>query len=103
MLLSAEELEGVLEQGLPPVYHDPSFHDTKRYLIFIVELYECGVVRFSDYVRVSLGTFFVKKKNGKIRLIMDCRATNRLFAVPPSVEIGTGSEWSALHLSLIHI
>ena len=83
MLLGNEELAAVVEErGWPRVYHDPAFKSPKQYLSFIKELYDCGVVRFTDTVTCELGLFFVTKKNGKLRLIVDARVANQYFRTP---------------------
>ena len=74
MLLSGEELEGALEAGVENCFHDPCLrHSPRKYLEFVCELYKCGVVQFSEKVRVEVGCFFVYKKDGRLRLILDAR------------------------------
>ena len=89
MLLSSEEFEGVLEsQGRPPWYEDPVLEKSeKKSAQFLVELYRCGVVRFTDQVVVENGLFFVRKKNGKLRLILDARRANQMFRKPRASTI----------------
>ena len=66
MLLSSEELEAQMERGIPNTYHDPVLkNNNSKYLNFIKQLYECGVLGFASYVRCELGVFFVKKKEWK--------------------------------------
>ena len=85
MLLSAEELEGELERRMPNLHHDPAFERCpRRYALFIRDLYSSGVVRFSREVKVVNGIFFVKKKNGKLRLMLDARRASVFFKNPPS-------------------
>jgi hypothetical protein len=85
MLLTGEELEGELTKGLPNTYHDPVLkHNRSKYKNFLKELYGCGVLKASDWVKVEVGIFFVKKKNGKLRLILDARKSNVYFRRPPS-------------------
>ena len=55
MLLSDEELEGEFEKGAPRTYHDPVLKaDRKAYMSFIKELYECGVLKLSNWVKVEV-------------------------------------------------
>ena len=85
MLLTGEELEGVLESGYPSTYHDPVLKSNrKKYLSFLQDLHQCGVIDFAPKVKVELGLFFVFKKNKKLRLIIDARAANLHFRRPPS-------------------
>ena len=94
MLLSDEELEGEFEKGVPRTYHDPVLkRDRNAHKCFIKELYECCVLKFSNWVKVEVGIFFVLKKNGKLRLILDARKSNLFFRRPPT---GDNSSLSAL-------
>ena len=94
MLWSSEELEGVIEGGLPNVYHDPVLkHSESQYLDFIRLLYDAGIIRFDTSVKCQLGCFFVRKKNGKLRLVIDARRANAFFRVPPT---GANSSSSTL-------
>ena len=46
--------------------------------------------------RGRLGIFFVRKKDGKIRIILDTRLTNLLFLDPPSTRLATAGALSRL-------
>eukprot|EP00973_Karenia_brevis_P084010 11656732-Karenia_brevis.AAC.1 len=85
MLLSSEELEAVHERGLPRTYMDPTLqHNESLYSEFIAQLFECGVISFAREVKCECGMFFVRKKNGMLRLILDARLANSFFRSPPS-------------------
>eukprot|EP00973_Karenia_brevis_P007751 1052656-Karenia_brevis.AAC.1 len=85
MLLSSEELEAVHERGLPRTYMDPILKNSERlYTEFVAELFMCGVVKFAPSVKCECGIFFVRKKNDKLRLILDARLANSFFRTPPS-------------------
>jgi len=45
-----------------------------------------------------IAPFFVKKKNGKLRLVLDCRGVNRRFHPPPPMALSAGSTWSRVSL-----
>ena len=45
-----------------------------------------------------LGVFFVMKKENRLRLIVDCRKANALFAPPPSVELLSRDELSRIEV-----
>ena len=45
----------------------------KVYGDFLKELHDRGLIRWGHYAKPRLGMFFVKKKNGKLRLIFDTR------------------------------
>ena len=42
--------------------------------------------------------FFVRKKNGRLRLILDCRAVNLRFKRPPPLALGAGTSWAQVSL-----
>ena len=88
MLLEDEEFDGeVYEHGLAGLYTDPILKNSpKRYKQFLVSLFKCGLLKFkkTQDVKSHVGIFFVKKKSGKLRLILDCRRTNQYFRTPPS-------------------
>lgn len=46
--------------------------------------------------RSVLVLFFVKEKDNKLRLIVDCRRTNSLFRAPPGVELLSGDGLSRI-------
>ena len=84
MLLGPEELEAVLESGTPNTYLDPVFRfSPSKYAEFVAELYRAGVVRFAASCKITNGMFFVLKKNGKLRLILDARMANAHFRKAP--------------------
>ncbi len=66
---------------------------------FVVELYLAGVLRFDSPSRVQIGCFFVTKKSGRLRLIVDCRRTNKLFRRAPRTVLGSIESWSRLRMS----
>ena len=74
MLLEDEEYEGVVyEHGVAGLYTDPILKNSRRkYKSFLVSLFNCGLLNFrkDNEVLSRVGIFFVRKKNGKIRLIL---------------------------------
>ena len=48
--------------------------------------------------RDLLCLFVLPKKSGKLRLILDCRDTNRSFRKPPVLAAGTGSSWAQIRI-----
>ena len=58
-----------------------------------------GVVDFSRTKGVELiEFFFVPKKDGKLRMVADCRRSNCRFSDPASVSLCTGETLGALGL-----
>lgn len=95
MLLSGEELAAVQERGFEgDLYVDPRLaDDEKAYHDFVAELVESRLVSFTTTPRSQVGLFFVTKKNGKLRMIVDARRTNRLFRRPPCTQLGSADSW----------
>ena len=91
MLLSEEERAAVLEKGLEgDMYLDPVLsNNTQAYLGFIADLFSCNILGFTSRPKMQVGAFFVSKKNGKQRLVIDARRANRLFRTPPSTCLGS--------------
>ena len=85
LLLSPEELAGVVEKGLEGLcYLDPVLAgSTRKYHEFIADLYSCGLLHFTNTPKVQIDAFCVTKKSGKQRLVIDARRANRLFRRPP--------------------
>ena len=95
MLLGDEEMSAVLEKGLDgDMYVDPILESSKKdYHAFVADMVRCRLVGFTDSPRVQVGIFFVSKKNGKLRMIIDARRTNKLFRKPPSTMLGSSDCW----------
>eukprot|EP00969_Alexandrium_andersonii_P230470 10177844-Alexandrium_andersonii.AAC.1 len=70
-------------------YLDPSLRDPVRYLRFLQELDGCALVRATKRPLGRCTPFFVPKKSGAQRLVLDCRQVNEAFREPPGMEMGT--------------
>ena len=57
-----------------------------------------GMIEFTDTPSGLVTPFCVAKKNGKLRLSLDCRDTNRRFKAPPPLALGTCSYFYSLQL-----
>ena len=65
---------------------------------FISDLSQRNMVDFT-YNSISVVTpFFVIKKSGKLRLVLDCRATNEMFQSPPDIAMPAGYSFSQLQM-----
>ena len=65
-------------------YFDPLLRASwRKYSEFLHSLHRVGMVRWSLSRKERVTPFFVKKKNGKIRLIIDARRVNRICRPPP--------------------
>ena len=96
MMLSEEEWGEVLEKGdiVKPYMDEILQHDRSQYGGFIKDLYGKGMFTFTSKPQEIVPPFFVRKKSGKLRLILDCRAVNRRFKRPPPLALGAGTSWA---------
>eukprot|EP00974_Lingulodinium_polyedra_P114560 11091398-Lingulodinium_polyedra.AAC.1 len=46
----------------------------------------------------SVTPFFVKKKNGRIRLVLGARGVNEFFGTPPKPDLGSAAAVAQLEL-----
>ena len=96
MMLSDEELGGVLERGFGnDMYTDPQLEGSgKKYHGFVADLVQSQLVGFTARPKSQVGVFVVTKKNNKQRLILDARRTNKLFRTPPTTRLGSMDSWA---------
>ena len=74
-----------------PRYVDPALtRNRRKYVKFLNDLEKRGLVKFSVACQEQVGLFFVKKKSGQLRMILDARRTNARFRNPPSREPSDG-------------
>ena len=90
-------------EGLVKPYTDPILkHNKQEYAGFICELYKRNMIRFQvcgeHQQHPALGIFFVKKKNGKQRLIFDTRVLNQKFIDPPSTDLPSADSFTRLEI-----
>ena len=75
-----------MEEVTAPVdaYWDASLRkDLQARRHFVEKLRRTGLVTWRRRVRASCGAFFVTKKNGMQRMVLDCRPANQLHRRPP--------------------
>ncbi len=81
--------------GVKRCYQDPAFNSEEVYSDFVRRLLELNLVEVRREKPVEkVGLFFVKKKQDKLRLIMDCRRSNCHFEDPLPVSLATGESLS---------
>ena len=75
------------------LYGDPILYkDDSTWHAFVDMLLEAGLVVLEPGVgHESVRVFFVKKPDGKLRLIIDCRGVNAVCGTPPKTELGSVS------------
>ena len=100
MLWGPQEWGVEKEKNKPvEIYMDPILkNNLHEYCVFIKDLFEKGMLQFTSHPRDLISPFFVAKKSGKQRLVLDCRAVNQRFRPPPRVALAAGFSWSRLHI-----
>ena len=100
-LLRSEQASRALQQELniSKPYSDPSLiNNPKTYADFLWRLHAAGMLRWT--VRGSrnytVGVFFVRKSNGRIRIIFDTRVANTRFREPPSTRLPTSAAFGSI-------
>ena len=86
-----EALQRIQEVGPREVYSDPKLRVRRSYIEFVKKLINLGLEDLSTQkAQEEVGVFFVKKKQNKLRLILDCRRSNHWFKPPTAVSLATG-------------
>ena len=100
--LSDEEFSYIhADERLIRPYCDATFRsDRQLRLRFFKALADRGLLSFRLRVRSLVGIFFVRKKNGDLRMVIDARQTNQSHRLPPHVPLGSARAWSMLDLGL---
>lgn len=100
MLRDCEEWGSMIEHQKPvKPYMDSRLEaDPGLYALFIKDLVDKGMVDFTQRPGDIVTPFFVAKKSGKLRFILDCRAVNQRFRDPPPLALAAGSSWSQLQV-----
>ena len=91
MLRPLEEVDEIhARAGRVVPYTDPVLKRSRRtYVRLLRRLHAAGLVRWSRRCRCEVGVFTVSRKDGRLRLILDCRSANRYFLSPPGVSLLT--------------
>ena len=100
---SATEVAELESSGtLPEPYWDPTLaRDQKQRHEFFRLLLRLGILGAHLEVKQTVGCFFVKKKDGNIRLVVDCRRSNRCHRRPPRTSLGGALGLRELDLSML--
>ena len=83
-------------------YWDPRLRSHQRtYKKFIQKLHAADYLVYTQNPKNFCGVFFVKKSDGKkIRMIIDARGTNHMFAEPPGVQLLTSDGFSRIEVTV---
>lgn len=94
LLLSERDREKVAEEdNIPKPYWGKTLAgDDAAYAEFIRQLAATGLVKFEKRMFGEVGCFFVRKKKGDLRLVLDCRSVNAQFWIPPRTLLVSGSQ-----------
>lgn len=87
------------EYGEIVPYMDPALKGSWRlYSEFLRRLHAAGMIRWALERKERATPFFVQKKNGMQRLIIDARRFNRRSSPPPKAPLGTVSALADIRL-----
>eukprot|EP00438_Fugacium_kawagutii_P035174 Skav225825 [mRNA] locus=scaffold2516:14315:17246:- [translate_table: standard] len=87
------------ESDLKQPYLDPVLkHDKKQYADFVSRLHQANLVEYRLEARECVGVFFVWKKSGRQRMVIDARRANLWFGRPQKVSLATGSAFSRIQV-----
>ena len=83
--------ENLGAMGLQSCYSDPLLRHPKTYAHLLRRLHSSGLVKYhQDTPTAWVELFFVKKKSGQLRMVVDCRHSNCFFKEPLGVSLATG-------------
>ena len=97
MLRTAVDAEAELQAaGIKSPYIDANLRNPRTYGRFLDDLLERGLITLVPETKSYLGMFCVKKKSGKLRLVLDTRVSNCYFKPPPGVRLPTAAALSSM-------
>ena len=77
-------------------YMCPVLRERREYIQFIKTLVCANMLRPGGHKKATVTPFFVRKKDGRIRLVLDARQVNQFFRRPKKVELGSGAALAQL-------
>ena len=100
VLLPPSELDETLAtEGEARAYFDPILKRRPlAYAGLLRRLLRIGLIRWGRSCKCECGLFFVPKKSGSLRMIVDARRINQLCRKPPSVQLATGDSLSRIEV-----
>ena len=89
----------VAEHGRPKLHGCAALKPGRReYKTFVAEGLKRGVLKLGLRSVEKVKIFFTGKKDGGLRVIVDCRRSNQRFQAPPHTALLTGSGFCEVHL-----
>ncbi|CAK0887025.1 unnamed protein product, partial [Prorocentrum cordatum] len=99
MMLSQSEGRARIESDGPrKLYIDPALRNPKLYIQLLRILERRNLMDYYADKACSVGVFFVYKKSGKLRLILDGRHASLHFRAPDKVALASGASFAGLHV-----
>ena len=100
MLRSSHELDETLRMDGPArSYWDPKLAGHRpSYLEFVRDLHSRGLIVYLGSAKCHVSTFFIRKKDGRLRWLVDARTASQRFRKPPPVALCTSESFSRLEL-----
>ncbi|CAK0856156.1 unnamed protein product [Prorocentrum cordatum] len=99
MMLSQSEGRARIESDGPrKLYSDPALRNPKLYIQLLRVLERRNLIDYYADKARSVGVFFVYKKSGKLRLILDGRHASLHFRAPDKVALASGASFAGLHV-----
>ena len=88
----------IRDEGPRRLYTDPALRSPRLYKALLGLLMERNLLDFYTGSVCSVGVFFVRKKNNRLRLILDGRRASLHFSAPDKVNLATGATFAGLHV-----
>ncbi|CAE7463997.1 unnamed protein product [Symbiodinium sp. CCMP2592] len=99
LLQKNEALHNLRRTGVVKCYSDPRLLEARVYRDFVRRLWDGGLVEFTVEEPVEkVEAFFVRKKDGRLRMVVDCRRSNAWFAPPDNLNLATAEVLSRIDL-----
>ncbi|CAK0849158.1 unnamed protein product [Prorocentrum cordatum] len=99
MMLSQSEGRARIESDGPrKLYIDPALRNPKLYIQLLRILERRNLIDYYADKACSVGVFFVYKKSGKLRPILDGRHASLHFKAPDKVALASGASFAGLHV-----
>ena len=94
-----EARRNLVDSGVQRCYTDPRLRNPSTYQSFVRRLSDAGLVQYSAKPGTEqIEMFCVSKKDGRQRLVVDCRKANCWFAAPDKVRLTTAEALSRIQL-----